>query len=127
MDLTTRYLGMRLRNPLVPSASPLSRDLGTVQRMEEAGAAAVVLYSLFEEEILIGDLALHESLSLGAESYSEALSYLPEARYYQTGPEASLEHLRRVKAHLEIPVIARLNGARNLLELRGNPAAPRIV
>jgi dihydroorotate dehydrogenase (fumarate) len=110
MDLTTRYLGMHLKNPLVPSASPLSRDLGTLQRMEEAGASAVVLYSLFEEEILIGDLALHDSLNAGAESYSEALSYLPEALYYQTGPEAYLEHLRRVKDQLSIPVIASLNG-----------------
>ena len=110
MDLTTRYLGMRLKNPLVPSASPLSRDLDTLLRMEEAGASAVVMYSLFEEEILIGDLALHETLNLGAESYAEALSYLPEALYYQTGPEAYLEHLRRVKDKLSIPVIASLNG-----------------
>jgi len=110
MDLSTRYLGMQLKNPLVPSASPLSRDLVTLQRMEEAGAAAVVLYSLFEEEIVLGDLALHESLNAGAESYAEALSYLPEALYYQTGPESYLDHLRRAKDSLFIPVIGSLNG-----------------
>lgn len=110
MDLTTSYLDLRLKNPLVPSASPLSRDLKTLVEMEEAGASAVVLYSLFEEEVFLEDQDLDESLSAGSEAFAEALSYLPEAIFYQSGPDAYLEHLRAVKEELSIPVIGSLNG-----------------
>ncbi len=111
MDLSTSYLDLRLKNPLVPSASPLSRDLKTLVELEQEGASAVVLYSLFEEEVFLEDQALDESLSVGSEAFAEALSYLPEAIFYQTGPEAYLEHLRAAaKKELSIPVIGSLNG-----------------
>jgi dihydroorotate dehydrogenase (fumarate) len=110
MDLSTSYLDLRLKNPLVPSASPLSRDMKTLAQLEEAGASAVVLYSLFEEEVFLEDQALDESLTVGSEAFAEALTYLPEAVFYQTGPDAYLEHLRAAKQALSIPVIGSLNG-----------------
>jgi len=110
MDLSTQYLDLHLKNPLVPSASPLSRDLKTLVQLEEAGAPAIVLYSLFEEEIFLEDQVLEESLSSGSDAYAEALSYLPEALFYQTGPDSYLEHLQRAKKALSIPVIGSLNG-----------------
>lgn len=110
MDLSTIYLDLSLKNPLVPSASPLSRDLKTLLQLEEAGAAAVVMYSLFEEDIFLEDQALDDSLSSGSEAFAEALSYLPEAVFYQTGPDAYLEHLRAAREALSIPVIGSLNG-----------------
>jgi dihydroorotate dehydrogenase (fumarate) len=110
MDLSTHYLGLPLANPLVPSASPLSRDLKTLVQLEEAGASAIVLFSLFEEEIFLEDQALDETLSGGSETFAEALSYLPEAIFYQTGPDSYLEHVRKAKQALSIPVIGSLNG-----------------
>lgn len=111
MDLSTTYLGMKLKNPLVPSASPLSRNLGNLKRMEDAGAAAVVLYSLFEEEINQESRTLDRYLSEGTESYAEALSYFPEAPSYSNiGPDVYLEHIFRAKQRVEIPIIASLNG-----------------
>jgi dihydroorotate dehydrogenase (fumarate) len=102
---------MKLKNPLVPSASPLSRNLGNLKRMEDAGASAVVLYSLFEEEINQHSHTLDRYLSEGTESYAEALSYFPEAPSYPTiGPDAYLEHIFRAKQAVEIPIIASLNG-----------------
>jgi dihydroorotate dehydrogenase (fumarate) len=109
-DLKTSYLGLQLRNPLVASASPLSKKVDLVQRMEEAGAAAVVLYSLFEEQILHESHALDHYLSRGAESYAEALSYFPDLPSYNLEPESYLEHLVRVKRLVQIPVIGSLNG-----------------
>jgi dihydroorotate dehydrogenase (fumarate) len=109
-DLTTSYLGLQLRNPLVASASPLSKKVELVQRMEEAGAAAVVLYSLFEEQIVHESQALDHYLSRGAESHAEALSYYPDLPHYQLEPDSYLEHLRRVKRAVSIPVIGSLNG-----------------
>jgi dihydroorotate dehydrogenase (fumarate) len=109
-DLTTSYLGLQLRNPLVASASPLSKKVELVQRMEEAGAAAVVLYSLFEEQIVHESQALDHYLSRGAESYAEAVSYYPDLPHYQLEPDNYLEHLRRVKRAVSIPVIGSLNG-----------------
>jgi dihydroorotate dehydrogenase (fumarate) len=109
-DLKTSYLGLQLRNPLVASASPLSKKVELVQRMEEAGAAAVVLYSLFEEQILHESHALDHYLSRGAESYAEALSYFPDLPSYNLEPDSYLEHLRRVKRLVQIPVIGSLNG-----------------
>lgn len=110
MELTTTYLGLKLRSPLVPSASPLSRDLSTLRQMEDAGASAVVMYSLFEEEIALESAMLHEQLTQGTESYSEALSYFPDLGAYRTGPEPYLEDIRRAKEALDIPVIGSLNG-----------------
>jgi dihydroorotate dehydrogenase (fumarate) len=111
MDLRTKYLGLHLKNPLVASASPLSRDLTNIRRMEDAGAAAVVLYSLFEEEINQESHALDRYLSDGTESYREALTYFPEAPAYRAiGPDAYLEHIFRAKQAVDIPIIASLNG-----------------
>jgi len=110
IDLTTSYLGLRLRSPLVASASPLSKKVETVRRMEEAGAAAVVLYSLFEEQILHESHALDHYLNRSAESYAEALSYYPDLPHYNLEPDRYLEHLRRCKEAVQIPVIGSLNG-----------------
>jgi dihydroorotate dehydrogenase (fumarate) len=111
MDLTTTYLGLTLRNPLVASSSPLTRHISTLRQLEDAGAGAVVLYSLFEEEITLETQTLDRYLTEGVESYAEALSYFPEAPTYRaTGPKAYLEHLRRASNALHIPVIASLNG-----------------
>jgi dihydroorotate dehydrogenase (fumarate) len=110
IDLTTTYLGMPLKNPLVVSASPLSKKLDTVRRMEEAGAAAIVLYSLFEEQITHESHELDHFLNRGAETYAEALSYFPDFEHYNLEPDTYVEHLYRVKQALEIPVIGSLNG-----------------
>lgn len=111
MDLSTTYLGLALKNPIVPSPSPLARHVSNLRRMEDAGASAVVLYSLFEEEINAESHTLDRYLSEGTDSFAEALSYFPEAPSYQTvGPDAYLEHVRRAKEALDIPVIASLNG-----------------
>jgi dihydroorotate dehydrogenase (fumarate) len=109
-DLTTTYLGLRLKNPLVASASPLSKKVELVQRLEEAGAAAVVLYSLFEEQITHESRALDHYLTHGTESYAEALSYFPDLDRYNLEPDSYLEHLQRVKRAVDIPVIGSLNG-----------------
>jgi dihydroorotate dehydrogenase (fumarate) len=109
-DLSTTYLGLRLRNPLVVSASPLSEDLVTIVEMEEAGAAAVVLPSLFEEQLLLEGENLSHHLSAGTESFPEALNYLPEMADYNLGPDGYLELIREAKAAVKIPVIASLNG-----------------
>ena len=109
-DLTTTYLGLRLKNPLVASASPLSKKVELVRRLEEAGAAAVVLYSLFEEQITHESRALDHSLTRGTESYAEALSYFPDLDHYNREPDTYLEHVQRVKRAVDIPVIGSLNG-----------------
>lgn len=109
-NLSTTYLGLNLASPLVPSASPLSRSLDNLKRMEDAGAGAVVLHSLFEEQINAESHELDRSLTRGAESYAEALTYFPEQNEYRLTPDQYLEHLRRAKAALQIPVIGSLNG-----------------
>ncbi len=109
-DLTTTYLGLHLKNPLVASASPLSKKLETVQRIEDAGAAALVMYSLFEEQINHDSYELDHYLELGTHSFAEALSYLPDVGNYNLGPEPYLEHLHKIKQKLSIPVIGSLNG-----------------
>lgn len=112
VDLTTRYLGLELANPLVPSASPLGARLDTLRRLEEAGAAAVVLPSLFEEQFEHEAVAAHELRELRAHSFGEAtLGYFPALEDFRTGPETYLEHVAAAKAALSIPVIASLNGA----------------
>lgn len=111
MDLRTNYLGLELKNPLVASASPLARELVNIRRMEDSGASAVVLNSLFEEEINQESHALDRYLSDGTESYAEALTYFPEAPAYRAiGPDAYLEHIFRAKQAVDIPIIASLNG-----------------
>jgi len=110
MDLTTTYLGLELKNPLVHSASPLSKSLDMLRRLEDHGAAAVVMYSLFEEQISHEGRELDHYLTLGSESYAEATSYFPDLGTYNVGPDAYLEHLQRVKQALRIPVIGSLNG-----------------
>ncbi len=109
MDFTTKYLGLTLKNPLVVSASPLSEDLAKIKKMESAGAAAVVMHSLFEEQIEIESEALDRSLSMGGSA--EAASYFPNVDSYRIGPETYLENLARAKAAVRIPIIASLNGA----------------
>ena len=111
MDLRTTYLGMTLRHPLVVGASPLADDLDGVKRLEDAGAAAIVLRSLFEEQITREQLAEHEHLDNHAESFAEATSYFPSPNAFALGPFQYLEHLRRVKAAVDVPVLASLNGA----------------
>ncbi len=110
MDLSTTYMGLNLRNPLVASASPLTSDLDTLKHMEEKGLAAVVLESLFEEQIRQESEGLDHFLSYGSESFAEATSYFPPSDEYIHGPEEYLEHVRKAKAALSIPVIASLNG-----------------
>jgi dihydroorotate dehydrogenase (fumarate) len=109
-DLTTSYLGLSLKNPLVASASPLSKKLERVRRLEEAGVAAVVLYSLFEEQITHQQLELDHYLTRGTESFAEALTYFPDLGHYNLGPEGYLEHIHALKGAVHIPVIASLNG-----------------
>ena len=110
MDLTTNYLGLRLKNPLVMGASPLSRDVGTVRAFEDAGVAAVVMYSLFEEQIE-HEYAEHDHFgSLGSDAYAEAISFLPAIDYFPKGPDAYVAHVARIKEAVDIPVIPSLNG-----------------
>lgn len=110
MSLKTKYLGFNLENPLVPSASPLSRDIDSAKQLEDAGAPALVMYSLFEEEIYHEDAELEHYLSRGSDSFSEALSYFPDHYDFISGPDEYLEQIRRLKENLDIPVIASLNG-----------------
>ncbi|MGB8348021.1 MAG: dihydroorotate dehydrogenase-like protein [Ktedonobacteraceae bacterium] len=110
IDLTTTYLGLHLKNPLVASASPLSKKVDTVRSLENAGAAAVVLYSLFEEQITHDSHELDHYLERGTHAYAEAIDYFPDLDHYNIGPEPYLEHLQRVKEAVSIPVIGSLNG-----------------
>jgi len=110
MDLSIDYLGLRLKSPLVASAGPLQKDIANVKRLEDAGLGAVVLHSLFEEQIELEAVHLDRALSMGTDSFSESLSYLPDLSHYNIGPDAYLEHIRRAKAAVKIPVIASLNG-----------------
>jgi dihydroorotate dehydrogenase (fumarate) len=109
-DLTTTYLGLHLKNPLVASASPLSKKLETVRRIEDAGASALVMYSLFEEQITHDSFELDNYLERGTHSYAEAMNYFPDIGNYNLGPEPYLEHLHKIKQEVSIPVIGSLNG-----------------
>lgn len=111
IDLTTQYLGLTLRSPLVCSSSPLCESVDNLQKMEAAGAGAVVLHSLFEEQLERESLDLHHNLEHGSEGYAESLSYFPEMESYNFGPEGYLDLIRRAKKKLDIPVIASLNGS----------------
>ena len=112
MDLTTTYLGLKLKNPLVPSASPLARKLDSVKRLEDAGAAAITLYSFFEEQVKFDAEELSYFLERGTEAFPEALTYYPEsATPFHAGPEEYLNHVARLKEAVEVPVIASLNAS----------------
>ncbi len=110
-DLRTSYVGLELRNPVVPSASPLCAHLETLRRLEEAGAAAVVLPSLFEEQVEHEQMVVHWALEAGRESFPEALTFFPELDDYNTGPGAYLDHVASAKEALSVPVIGSLNGS----------------
>jgi len=110
LDLTTTYLGLKLKNPLVVSPSPLTEQIGNILRMEDAGAGCVVLHSLFEEQILIESQQLDAALSAGAESFAESLSYFPDMHRYNLGTDGYLEVIRKAKQAVNIPIIASLNG-----------------
>jgi dihydroorotate dehydrogenase (fumarate) len=110
MDLTTDYLGMRLKNPLVPSASPLSRSLDEARRLEDAGAAAIIMYSLFEESVSQEEESMVRFLHHQETGFAEAESFLPDHYDFSNSQERYLENLRNLKAALQIPVIASLNG-----------------
>jgi dihydroorotate dehydrogenase (fumarate) len=111
MDLSTSYLGLKLRSPLVPAASPLSEEIDNIKQMEDAGAAAVVMYSLFEEQLRQDRLELDRNLTRGAESFAEALTYFPEPDDFRLGPDEYLKHVAKAKEAVDIPVIASLNGS----------------
>ncbi len=111
MNITTNYLGLTLRSPLVASASPLSESVDNIRRMEDAGAGAVVLFSLFEEQIRRERETLYEHLTNNTESFPEALSYFPEPETYHAGPDQYLELIRKAKEAVKMPVIASLNGS----------------
>jgi dihydroorotate dehydrogenase (fumarate) len=110
MDLTTKYLGLTLKNPIVPSAGPLSHTIDSMKRLEDSGAAAIVIYSLFEEQIIHDAAELNHYLTQGTESFAEAITYFPEADDYNLGPEEYVEHIHKAKSALRIPVIGSLNG-----------------
>lgn len=111
MDLSTTYLGLKLRTPLVPAASPLTEELDTIRQMEDAGASAIVLHSLFAEQLRQDSLELVHHLEHGAESFAEALTYFPEPEEFCLGPEEYLKHIGKAKAAVNIPIIASLNGS----------------
>ncbi|MGE5658546.1 MAG: dihydroorotate dehydrogenase-like protein [Actinomycetota bacterium] len=112
MDLTTSYLGMTLRSPLIPSAAaPLTENLDNLKRMEDAGAGAVVLHSLFEEQIRQERFELQHHLTEGTESFAEALTYFPEPEIFHVGTQEYLQHISKAKELVDIPIIASLNGS----------------
>lgn len=110
VDLTTRYLGLTLKNPLVVSACPLTGDLDSLRQLAAAGAAAVVLPSLFEEQIEHDELAIHQLYEFQTESFAESLDYFPQLDDYNTGPDSYLKQIRAAKQAVDIPVIGSLNG-----------------
>ena len=109
-DLTTTYLGMQLQNPLVASSSPLTQKVDTCKKLEEIGVSAIVMHSLFEEQIIRESLALHEDLTRGTDSYAEALNYLPTFGATTIGPDTYVDILHDIKQAVDIPVIGSLNG-----------------
>lgn len=148
MDLTTEYLGLTLKHPFVMGASPLVDDLDQVSRLEEGGAAAIVMHSLFEEQLIFEQVAMHAFIAPHAESSPEASSYWPTPAEFVLGPDEYLEQIHRVKQRVDLPVIGSLNGVSaegwlqyarliqeagadalelNLYEINGNPARPGAV
>jgi dihydroorotate dehydrogenase (fumarate) len=110
VDLRSTYLGLQLKNPLVASASPLSKRVSTIRKLEDQGISAVVMYSLFEEQINHASRELDYFLNLGTESFAEALTYFPEMQSYNVGPDIYLDLIRKAKEAVNIPIIASLNG-----------------
>jgi dihydroorotate dehydrogenase (fumarate) len=110
-DISMQYLGLKLSGPVVVASTPLSESVDNIRRMEEAGASAVVLTSLFEEQLALESRALDEDLSRGAESFAESLSFLPDLKDYRMTHEGYLEHLRRAREAVGIPILGSLNGA----------------
>ena len=109
MDLSTTYLGLKLPHPFMPGASPMVEDLDTVKRLEDAGAAAIVMNSLFEEQIVAEQVFSHQAIDLPADSYAESLSYFPNPEEFVLGPDEYVEQLARIKRTVKVPVIASLN------------------
>jgi len=110
IDLSSVYLGMKLKNPVVVSASPLQKELDNIRRMEDLGAAAIVMHSVFEEQIELETRELNRRLEQGTESFAESLNYLPDMESYNLGPDGYLEHLAKAKRSVAIPIIGSLNG-----------------
>src|SRR4051794_14639474 len=110
IDLSTNYLGLKLKNPLVASSSPMCEEVGNIRRMEDAGASAVVLHSLFEEQIELESDELDRFIMQGAEMSPEAITHFPELTTRVMGPEAYLKHIAKAKQAVKIPIIASLNG-----------------
>jgi dihydroorotate dehydrogenase (fumarate) len=111
MDLTTRYLGLTLPHPFMPGASPMVDDLDLVRRLEDAGAAAIVMHSLFEEQITREEVGTIRQMEVVSGAYPEALTYFPEPEDFRLGPDRYLDHVRRLKEAVRVPVIASLNGS----------------
>jgi dihydroorotate dehydrogenase (fumarate) len=110
IDLTTDYMGLKLKHPIVPGASPLCDDLDMVRRLEDAGAPAIIMHSLFEEQIISEQMQAHAAIEGAKEVYAEALSHLPEPEEFHLGPEQYLEQIARIKRAVHVPCIASLNG-----------------
>jgi len=110
VDLSTTYLGMKLKNPIVASSSPLTQKPEPARQLEAAGASAIIMHSLFEEQILRESMKLHEDLMRGTDSFAEALDYLPTFGQYSIGPETYLDTLQKIKQTVDIPVFGSLNG-----------------
>ena len=110
IDLTTKYLGLNLSNPIVASASPLNESLDNIRRLEDHGISAIVLPSLFEEQLNVESEAVDSDLSRGVEEFPEAITYLPELMTYNLGPDGYLNLIRNAKASVRVPIIASLNG-----------------
>ncbi len=110
MDLSTNYLGFKLPHPVMPGSGPMVEKLDTVKQMEDAGAAAIVMNSLFEEQIAIEERAAHHSLEVPAESFTEALSFFPQVDEFRLGSEEYFSQIRKIKEAVDIPVIGSLNG-----------------
>ena len=111
MDLTTTYLGLPLAHPLITGASPLVDHMDLVRRLEDAGAAAITMHSLFEEQLAVEQMATWHHLESHSEAHAEAASYFPRTDEFALGPDQYLEQIRRIKAVVRIPVIASLNGS----------------
>ncbi len=111
IDFSTQYLGLKLNGPIVVSSTPISESIDNVRRMEDSGASAIVLHSLFEEQLALESKALDDDLSRGTDSFAESLGYLPDLKDYRMTQESYLEHLRRCKETVKIPILASLNGA----------------
>src|SRR6186713_3225234 len=110
MSLTTSYLGLVLKNPIVASSSPLSHNVDSIRRLEDAGASAVVMYSLFEEQITFDSFYIDYYLTSGTNSFAESLSYFPEMQGYAAWPDEYMNLIRRAKEAVDIPIIGSLNG-----------------